>query len=260
MVPCLAALPNLKKLHIEFHDEAPYPDQPHPPTRSILPSLTSISFHGAGYYLEDLLAQFDAPTFQTFSVTLWDKESVVGFSQRFRVISRAERLRPTIRAMVEFDSWRVLLKFIPSHGFDLAIMSDFTSGEQVESMAVVCREISPLLSHVERLDLYCNHLPSFTNSMDPMHWLEIFRPFTTVKDLYISKRLGQQIATAMQALSSEAAEDILPKLDSLFLEELPQDGRTQLLSTIGTFIASRLLFGHPVSTKQCTASDFDAKS
>ena len=255
---CLAALPNLKQLSIEFHEIDRYPYQSNPPARSILPSLTSLFFNGTGGYLEDLLAQFDAPSLRALSVTLWKEDFVKGFSQLVQFVSRAEKLRPTIRAMVEFDFWRVLLKFIPSHGFNFAIVCHALD-EQVESMAVVCREFSPLLSHVERLDIRCNELPPLFSSMDPMHWLEIFRPFITVKDLYISKQLRQQIAPAMRALSSEAAADILPELDTIFLEKLHRYGRAQL-SIIDTLIASRLLFGHPISIKQCTASDFDTRS
>ena len=255
MATCLAALPNLRQLLIEFQETVPYPGQSYLPTPSILPSLTSFRFHGTGNYLEDLLAQIDAPTLQTLSVTLWGEDPVVGFSQLFRFVSRAERLRPPIRTMVEFDYWKVLLKFIPSNGFDLVIVGH-TLAEQVESMAVVCREFSPLLSHVERLDLHCNHLPPLTRYMDSRDWLEIFRPFITVKNLYVSKQLRRQIVPAMRALSSEGALDILPELHTLFLEELQQYKSAQL-SIIDTLIATRLLFGIPVAIQQCTASDFD---
>ena len=218
MATCLAALPNLKQLLIEFQEIAPYHGQSDLPTPTTLPSLTSFHFNGIGNYLEDLLAQIDAPTLQTLSVTLWNEDPVVGFSQLLRFVCRAERLRPPIRAMVEFDYWKVLLKFIPSNGFDLAIVGH-TLAEQVESMAAACREFSPLLSRVERLDLHCNHLPPLTRYMGPRDWLEIFRPFITVKNLYISKQLRRRIVPAIRALSSEGDLDILPELHTLFLEE-----------------------------------------
>ena len=255
MATCLVALPNLKQLHIEFQEVIPYLNQPHLPTHSILPSLISFHFSGTSNYLEDLLAQFDAPKLQTLSVTLWDEDLVVGFSQLVRFVSCAQKLILPIRAMVEFDFWRVLFKFIPLHGFDLTIVCH-TLDEQVESMAVVCREVSPLLSRVERLDLHCSHLPPANRRIDPRHWLEIFQQFITVKNLYVSKQLRREITRVMRALSSEAAADILPELRTLFLEKLHRYGRASL-SIINTLIASRLLFGHPVAIRQCTASDID---
>lgn len=66
MATCLAALPGLKKLYIEIQEIVPYLGQSRLPTHTILPSLTSFHFNGFGIYLEDLLAQFDAPTLQTF--------------------------------------------------------------------------------------------------------------------------------------------------------------------------------------------------
>jgi len=254
MATCLAALPNLKQLYIEFQRIVPYPSQSHPPIPSIVPSLASFYFSGTSDYLEDLLAQFDAPTLQTLSVTLYEGP-VVGLSQLLRFASCAERLRQPIRAMVKIDFWRVLFKFIPSHGFDLAIVGHTVAG-QVESMVEVCREFSPLLSQVERLDLHCIHLPLIHRDIEPRHWLEIFRPFIAVKKLYISKQLRGEIVPAIRALSSEGALDILPELHTLSLEELHQYELTQL-SIIDILIARRLLSGNPVAVQQCTASDFD---
>ena len=62
MVTCLAVLPRLYSLAIEFDWQAPPTDQIHlpPETRVVLPALTSI-FGGESAYLNAIMARIDAP-------------------------------------------------------------------------------------------------------------------------------------------------------------------------------------------------------
>jgi hypothetical protein len=78
-----------------------------------------------------------------------------------------------------------------------------------------------------------------------MQWLEIFRPFTTVKKLYICEKFAQDIASALQQLVGERATDLLPALESLFLEELQPSDPAQ--EAISQFVAARQVLGHPVA-------------
>ena len=70
MVVGLAALPRLSNFTIKFHSAAPRPDRIHPPpvTRTVLPGLTYFQFTGASEYLEDLVAQIDAPRLASIDV------------------------------------------------------------------------------------------------------------------------------------------------------------------------------------------------
>ena len=255
MAACLVSLPNLKQVTIKF--PFPSPDQLSPPlpTRAILPSLLSFRFKGVTQYLEDLLAQLDAPGLQTVSATFCDH--VVHIPQFLRFTNYAERLSgPPIRAAVEFDFKKVLIKLILSDGFDLAVTCTELLG-QVSSMALVCRELSPLVSRVEHLDLRCVRYllqlaPPFMNLGD---WLELFQSFIAVKNLYLCKLLWPKLAPALRDLSEERVTEVLPELRTLFLEE----PRGRDMGFIEPFITARRLSGHPVAVQQCVASDFMAK-
>jgi hypothetical protein len=75
-------------------------------------------------------------------------------------------------------------------------------------------------------------------------WLEIFRPFTAVKDLYLSREFALHIAPALQGLVGERAMEVLPSLRNLFLEELHPSGAVE--EAIEQFVAARQLSGHPI--------------
>jgi hypothetical protein len=65
MVTCLSMLTKLKTLTIKFKTPASRPDprsrRPPPLTPVVLPSFTHLTFQGVSEYLEDLVAQIDAP-------------------------------------------------------------------------------------------------------------------------------------------------------------------------------------------------------
>ena len=170
LATCFAVMPNLRQFGIEINvsylsDRLPLP------TRVVLSSLTSFHFMVSSDYLEELLAQIDAPILQTFSVTFHDLDAHT--PQLLRFVNCAESLGPPIRVMVKFDFEKALLKFMPTDSFELAILCD-NPARQISSMAWSCRELLPLLARVERLDLYCDHLPQSTESVDPWRWVELF--------------------------------------------------------------------------------------
>lgn len=170
LATCFAVMPNLRQFGIEINvsylsDRLPLP------TRVVLSSLTSFHFMVSSDYLEELLAQIDAPILQTFSVTFHDLDAHT--PQLLRFVNCAERLGPPIRVMVKFDFEKALLKFMPTDSFELAILCD-NPARQISSMAWSCRELLPLLARVERLDLYCDHLPQSIESVDPWRWVELF--------------------------------------------------------------------------------------
>jgi hypothetical protein len=259
MASCLVALPNLKHLGLEFHspdsDDDMDIDQSIPPlpTRVVLHSLVSFYFEGVSQYLEDLLSQVDAPILQTMSATF--RDDITHLPQLLRFTDCAGRLRPPVRAMVVFEFWRVILKFMPSDDFELTIICNQSVG-QVSSMAQVCRELSPLVSCVERLDLYCkpSSRPPFA---DPRSWPELFQPFITVQNLFVSTNVWPDFIP-LRELVGEGATDVLPELRILFLEDFQpsRDAR----ESIASFITARRLSSRPVAVQQCTDSEFDTLS
>jgi hypothetical protein len=81
-----------------------------------------------------------------------------------------------------------------------------------------------------------------------VQWLEVLHPFTAVKNVYISWYFAPRIADALRELAGERATDVLPALESLFLEDLWPSGPVE--KTIGNFVAARQLLGHPVAVSR----------
>jgi hypothetical protein len=81
--------------------------------------------------------------------------------------------------------------------------------------------------------------------IENVQWLDIFRPFTAVKKLYICEEFAQYFVPAFQELVGERTADVLPALESLFLEGLQPSHPVQ--EAIGQFVAARQVIGHPVA-------------
>jgi hypothetical protein len=79
------------------------------------------------------------------------------------------------------------------------------------------------------------------------HWLELLRPFTSVKSLYLSRVIVPRIAPALQELIGERVTGVLvlPALQTLFLEEVNLSGPVQ--EAIGSFVSGRQFSSHPVA-------------
>jgi hypothetical protein len=83
----------------------------------------------------------------------------------------------------------------------------------------------------------------FEDSIENDQWLDLLRLFDGVEDLYLSREITDYIAPALQELVGERATEVLPNLQSLFLEL----HRSQLVQdVVGQFIAARQLSGHPI--------------
>ena len=253
MAARLVALPNLNQVGIEFpfqlrfHHTDRSNRRPPLSTRAVLPSLTSFHFNGDSNYFEDLLAQIDAPVLQNLSATFCNH--LVHIPQMLGFIDRTERLGPPIRVVVDFDFRKVLLKFTPSDCFEAAITCHHSI---VQVLSMIPREMSPHLSRVERLDLYCTPLRLTRQFVNSRRWLELFQPFTSVANLYVSRKLWPQVAPALRVLIGKKATEVLPELRTLFLEESPS---YSVQVSIGPFIDARRHSGHPVATQQCLALD-----
>ena len=118
---------------------------------------------------------------------------------------------------------------------------------QLSSVAQVITSFFPSIYRVEHLYVYgSRYLPSqWEDDIENMQWLEIFHPFIAAKNLYVSKKFAQCVAPAMQDLVGEMVTDVLPALESLFLEELQPSGPAR--EAIGQFVAARELLGYPVA-------------
>jgi hypothetical protein len=76
-------------------------------------------------------------------------------------------------------------------------------------------------------------------------WLRLLLPFTTVKNLYSCEVFAQGFANALQEPDGARLTEILPSLQTIFVEEFKPRGAFQ--ENIGHFVAARQLSGHPIT-------------
>ncbi|KAI0299223.1 hypothetical protein BC826DRAFT_1102793 [Russula brevipes] len=215
MVACLSSLKRLESLKLEIGSR---PDQPSPPpqARVVLAALVKFSFEGTSEYLEDFVARIDTPVLSQLCTALVG-DLVPDIPHLRRFIGRARRLKPSKVAKVSFDSLSILLEYVP--GSTLRIFRHRMDWG-ISSMTLVCGQLSPFFSLVERLDLVLTCSPfnlRGINTTESTLFLELFRPFTAIQGLYVSRSL---IAPALQGLIGERATEVLPNLRDLFLGDL----------------------------------------
>jgi hypothetical protein len=118
---------------------------------------------------------------------------------------------------------------------------------QLPSIAQVCNFSLPPRSTVE--DLYIEHLywrPVWNDdTIENTLWLDLFLPFTAVKNLYLSNEFAPGIAAALRELVGARIAEVLPGLQNIFVEGLEPSGRFQ--ENIGQFVAARHLSDHPIA-------------
>jgi hypothetical protein len=163
-------------------------------------------------------------------------------------ISRTPNVKAHDEARLVFANWHVSVT-IPET-FEGAVDLGITYGQsywQLVSLAQVCglSSLQAFISPVERLYVVENIFLGlqWQNDTESSRWLEIFRPFTSVKSLYISRQFAPHIVSALQELGKRVTE-VLPNLQTVFLEEMPLLGPVQ--EAIGQFVAARQLSSHPV--------------
>ncbi|SRR5713101_4798067 len=76
-------------------------------------------------------------------------------------------------------------------------------------------------------------------------WLQLFLPFTAVKNLYLSEEFAPGIAAALQELVGSRITEVLPSVQNIFVEALESLGPLQ--ENIGRFVAARQLSDRPIA-------------
>ena len=242
MVTCLLMLTSLRQLiikvsyHIETHSS--------PPKRSVLPALTFFEFKGASDYLEHLVAHIETPRLNYLEI------SVImhfGTPQLLQLVDRTPSLAAPDNARFAFSPSNLRVTLLSQTGiFSVNIRNGYPftiTDRRVLALARVCTLVLPLLSTVENLVFYA---PGYSSSqlqwedhIEITRWLEILRPFTAVKSLYLSEGCGLHIAPALQELVEGTMIDVLPTLENLFLSGLSPSRPVH--EGIEQFVAARQL-------------------
>jgi hypothetical protein len=262
MVSCLAVLTRLKRLEIGFTFPPSRPDLRNkvrpPQTCTLLPALTELQFFGFGGYLDDLVAQIDAPLLNKLTIALFH-QPIFDIPQLTHFIGRTPKLKTQDKARVVFSNWSISVTFplICDGTLQLKIICGLPD-LQISSLARICRS-SVIRAHirtVEHLYIFQDGSPRQGN-IESSQWLELIRPFTAVKGLYISRELVPRIAPALRELVGERVTEVLPALQTLFLEKIFL-WTPSIQQTIDQFVAARKLAKHPVVVICCFSLKRDA--
>jgi hypothetical protein len=261
MVSCFSTLTRLETLFLNFESPESFPVREHrrtpPPTRVLLPALTELNFYGISEYLEDLVVRIDTPLLDHLKITLFDFISDSSIAQLAQFINRTPKLKAHNEARVVFDRSTVHLalprQFVKGLGIIYRVVD-----WHVLSVAQVCTS-SPsqaFTATVERLyisDDYARWQGDIR--VEKNHWLELLRPFTSVKSLYLSRVIVPRIAPALQELIGERVAGVLPALKTLFLEDLNLSGPVQ--EAIGSFVSGRQFSSHPIAVSHWERNSSD---
>ena len=261
MVAVLSTLTSLERLSLLFESPRSCPDQASrrtpPKTRSVLPRLTYFYFKGVSEYLDDLVACIDAPQLDYLNITIFndiafDTPQLVLFISHTPKWKALESVDITLwngGASIDFSSQTSRRRL-----FEVRILCEGLDW-QVAAVEQVCTSCLPPLYILE--DLYFHEdsdsPPDLKDSVENREWLELFRPFMAVKNLYLSENLGSLIAPALQELVEGRTTDVLPALQNIFLKGLESSGSVQ--ESIRKLIAARQAANHPIVISPWTGSE-----
>ena len=253
LVTGLSRAPSLDMLYLGFRSlqSRPGPEsrRPLPPTRTVLPALMSFNFSGAIEYLEDLVARIDAPRLDHFLIYLTNQFNL-DIPQLVQFISRTPTLKAHDKAHVVIEDGAVKVVLL-STDHDLSMLCIETSfrgsNSQLSSLARATSSF-PSLPMVESLYICGNKYLELEDWEDEIQventeWLDLLRPYTAVKNLYLSDVFGSEIVCALQGSVGSTTTVVLPTLQTVFMEGLQPSGPVQ--EDIGQFVAARQLSGYP---------------
>ena len=258
MVTCLSTLLRLERLYLKFESPRSRPNRESrrlsPPTRSVLPALIKLQFVGVSEYLEDFVARIDSPLLDSFEIILFH-QLIFDTPQLIQFISRTPMLEMHNEAQVCFSELYVGVAFqkASSSRCHLSLQISCRRPEwQLSSMAQICTSLFSRSSIHKVEGLYIRERSYSTlewqDDIDGSQWLELLRPFTAVKNLWPSKEFARRIAPSLQELVEDMTTEVLPALQTLFLEELHPSG--PFGEAIKKFVAARQLSNHPVAISQ----------
>ena len=258
MVACLSAVTNLESLELRFRSPKSRPNRAnrHPPPliRTTLPALRKFFFYGVSEYLEDFISRVDAPLLDEVDITLFH-QLTFDVSQLHQFIGRTETLSALNIVNVTLDDEHITVELSPQilvYSCPRISLSTSCKGSdwQLSFLAQACISLSPTLSTFETLQVLGSEdqlTLGWEDEMENGQWLELFHPFTSVKNLHLSEDVAPLVVPALQELTEERVTDVLPALQNLYIDLFQTSGPIQ--EGVGQFVAARQLSNHPVTVK-----------
>ena len=252
MAAALSTLTSLRTLRLEFQSPQSRPDwagrRPPPSTRFVLPDLTLFWFKGVSEYLDELVARINAPRLESLDITLFN-QIVFDAPQVIQFICRTPTMNALEKARFTFGRGAVFVSLSSKASREQGLKVTIPCTEldwQVSSLEQVFNSCLPPLSTLE--DLYISEypiwLPEWQDNIENVLWLELLRPFTGVKNLYLSEEFALRIVPALQELVGGRTTEVLPTLQNIFVERLEPSGLVQ--EGIGQLVSMRQVTGHPI--------------
>jgi hypothetical protein len=264
IVTALSTLTSLRYLRLEFESPRSLPDgeSRHLPslTRSVLPALNTLTFKGVGEYMEDLAALIDAPQLYLLHITMFN-QILFDTPQSIQFISRTTKLKAYKKACLVFKKYTAAVVLpSPPNGTGEALKVEILCTEsdwQVSSLEQVCTSCLPPLSALENLYIYENSSspPHWQDNIENTLWLELLRPFSAVKKLFLSEKFARRVGPVLEELVGSRTMEALSNLQNIFLEGLRPLGRVQ--EGIVKFVAARRLSGRPITVSLWERSPYD---
>jgi hypothetical protein len=118
---------------------------------------------------------------------------------------------------------------------------------QLGFVGEVLSSVLPFTHAVEHLYIYGPQYSSsqWQDGFEHIDWLEIFHPFTAVKNLYLSEVSELRIAPALNELVGGRTIEVLPALQNIYFDGSQSSGSFR--HGIRKFVAARQLSGHPIT-------------
>jgi hypothetical protein len=257
MVTGLSALTRLTYLCFDFDFEEIVAFRPRPPlTRVLLPALTEFEFRGVNEYWEDLLARIDVPQLETLTVIF--KQHALDIRP---TISRSRMLGLFDYAEVTFSLFEVDIQLYQPEETDPSLLLGVVEevlGRQVSSIAQMCIQALSLLSSVTELCIQSDGVISPSDLLDNFVWLELFHSFTAVRTLHLWVIMQPCIVSSLRKniAIGESVTEVLLELHDLYLHHSYRRNSVEE-QAIELFIATRQLYGHPVTAHYPPYSDSD---
>ena len=251
LVARLQSLPQLKEMSIGFSTPIPRPSTEREllgekGPSATLPGLKIFRFKGVGAYLESLLAQIRVPILEQLEITLFNQIAFV-LPHLSRLVNITERFQlPSVSVVFDRQEVYITTAHHSSRRFErgpffLRVMCKQLDW-QIDCAAQICNSLIPTLSSVETFKLECSYdfeIPTAleNGAIDGTAWHELLGSSIGVKELYIDKRLLEELSHALQVDEVGSNPGFLPNLRSI-------SARRNLFTS---FIDDRQAVGRPIA-------------
>jgi hypothetical protein len=254
---CLSALTKLEQFALGFRyplHHGHYTSQHHSPllSRIVLPVLTSLRFRGDCNYLKSLVFRIGTPLLNNLDLTFIQPVTNNNVPQLRQFISCIEAFEAPDCADLAIYKQFVNVTLSRPEGtlacgtLKLAVLCNLPY-RQLLSLTQLCSLSLHSLSTLEHL--YIRDLCSLHHWQyyypESFEWLELLRPFTSVKNLHVSKNLALRVMLSLKELSEQGVIEVLPTLQNVFLPGSQPFG--PIAEANAQLAAARALSGRPVS-------------